>query len=118
MWVETGHMQSSTSRSSLCWHRRLLLRAGPHSPLPTDRSRGTGFNGAECVASHFKNLITNKLDDALKMQHRFAVANIPRSNGSLELMMIEIVRTLKAVLQEERRDLRQWFDLVPADNGV
>ncbi|CAN0065761.1 unnamed protein product [Sphacelaria rigidula] len=66
------------------------------------------------TASHFKNRVMRALEKALKMDRRFAVANSPWSNGTCERMMREIVRTLKAILQEERRDVREWMSLVPA----
>ena len=36
----------------------------------------------------------------------------PRSNGTCEWMMREEVRALKAILQDERRDIREWVDKV------
>ena len=42
------------------------------------------------------------------MEHRFAVTNLPLSNGTCEQMMREVMRALKAVSQEERRDTREW----------
>ena len=56
------------------------------------------------AASHFKNLVKT-LEGALRVEHRFTVANLPWSNGTCERMMREVVRALKAILQE-RRDIR------------
>lgn len=47
-----------------------------------------------------------KLEKALKVQRKFAVQAMSSSDGSVDRMM-EIVRSLEAVLQEERRDLRE-----------
>jgi len=66
------------------------------------------------TATHFKNTIMAELEQALGVERRFTVANSPWSNGTCERMMREIVRTLKAVLQERRGSVRDWVDLVPA----
>ena len=54
------------------------------------------------------------LEGALRVEHRCAMANSPWSNGTCERMMREVVRALKAILQEERRDIREWMEVVPA----
>ena len=41
------------------------------------------------------------LEVALGMERRFAVANSPWSNGTCEWIMREVVRTLKAIVQED-----------------
>ena len=64
------------------------------------------------TASHFKNRAMKTLEGALRVEHRFAVANSPWSNGTCDWMMREAVRALKAILQE-RRDVREWVDVVP-----
>ena len=66
------------------------------------------------TASHFKNHGMKTLERALRVEHRFAVANSPWSNGTCERMMREVVRALKAILQEEKRDIREWVDVVLA----
>ena len=54
------------------------------------------------------------LEGALRVEHRFAVANSPWSNGTCERMMSEVVRALQVILQEERNGIREWMDVVPA----
>ena len=66
------------------------------------------------TASYFKNRVMKALEGALRVEHRFAVANSPWSNGTCERMMREMVRALKAILQEEGRDIREWVGVVPA----
>ena len=66
------------------------------------------------IASHFKNGVMKMLEGALGVEHRFAVVNSLWSNGTCKRMMREVVRALKAILQEERRDVREWMDVVPA----
>ena len=66
------------------------------------------------TTSYFNNRVMKTLEGALRVEHsRFAVANSPWSNGTCERMMREVVRALKAILQE-RRDIREWVDVVPA----
>ena len=52
------------------------------------------------TATHFKNRVTAHLSDALKVDHRFAVAYTPWSNGTCERMVREVVRALKSILSE------------------
>ena len=65
------------------------------------------------TASHFKNRVMKTLQGAQRVEIRFAVANSHWSNGTCERMMREVVRALKAILQEERRDICEWVDVVP-----
>ena len=65
------------------------------------------------TASHFKNRTTKTLEGELRVEHRFAAVNSPWSNGTCERMMREVVRVLKAILQDERRDIREWVNVVP-----
>ena len=66
------------------------------------------------TASHFKNRLMTEMEKSLGVDRKFAVANSPWSNGTCERMMREVVKTMKAMLQEERRSTRDWVDLVPA----
>ena len=58
------------------------------------------------TASHFKNGVIKTLEGVLRAEHRFAVATSPWSNGTCERMVRAVVRALKAILQEERRDIQ------------
>ena len=66
------------------------------------------------TASHFKNRVMKTLERALRMEHRFAGAYLPYSNGACKRIMREVVRALKAILQEERSGICEWVDVVPA----
>ena len=66
------------------------------------------------TALHLKNRVMKRLEGALRVEHRFAVANSLWSNGMCKWMIHEVVHALKAILQEERRDIREWVDVVPA----
>ena len=66
------------------------------------------------TATHFKNSVIAQLTDALKVDHRFAVAYTPWSNGSCERMVREVVRALKSILSEQRKQVAEWVDVLPA----
>ena len=66
------------------------------------------------IDSHFKNRVMKTLEEGPWVEHRFVVASSPWSNGTCERMMREVVRTLKAISQEERCDTRERVDVVPA----
>ena len=48
------------------------------------------------------------LEKFLDVDRRFSVANSPWLNGTCERVMREVVRTLKAMIQEERRNTHDW----------
>ena len=66
------------------------------------------------TAAHFKNRVIAQLSDALKVDHRFAVAYTPWSNGTCERMVREVVRALKSILSEQRNQVAEWVDVLPA----
>ena len=57
---------------------------------------------------------TTQQSDALKVDHRFAVAYTPWSNGTCERMVREVVRALKSILSEQRKQVAEWVDVLPA----
>ena len=65
------------------------------------------------TATHFKNRVIAQLSDALKVDHNFAVAYTPWSNGTCERMVRE-VRALKSILSEQRKQVAEWVDVLPA----
>ena len=69
------------------------------------------------TASHFENRIMKTLEGALRVKYKCTVATSPWPNGMCEQMMREVVRALKAFLQE-RRDIREWVSVVPAVQWV
>ena len=66
------------------------------------------------IASYFKTRVMKTLEGALRVKYRFAVVNSPWSSGPSKRMISEMKRVLKATLQEERRDIRERVDVVPA----
>ena len=57
----------------------------------------------ECdTAFHFKSRVMKTLEGALRVEHRFAVANSPWSNGAYEQTLREVVRVEGSVTGEAR----------------
>ena len=61
------------------------------------------------TATHFTNRVIAQLGDALKVDNRFAVAYTPWSNGTCEGMVREVVRALKSILSEQRKQAAEWL---------
>ena len=64
-------------------------------------------------AAHFKNRLLMMLGEALGVDHHFAVANSAWTNGTVERFNREIIRTCKALLNENRKPLDHWLNLIP-----
>jgi len=58
--------------------------------------------------------VLHKVARQLGINHRFSVANSAWTNGTVERMMREILRTAKSILNERRRPLSEWIVVVPA----
>ncbi|CAM9765422.1 unnamed protein product, partial [Sphacelaria rigidula] len=54
------------------------------------------------------------LREALHVDHQFAVAYSPWSNGTCERMVKEVVRALRSTLLERREAISVWVDMLPA----
>ncbi|CAN0593496.1 unnamed protein product, partial [Laminaria digitata] len=65
------------------------------------------------TASHFKNQLLRKLADGLGVNPQFSVANSPWTNGTVESMMKEVQRILKALLVEYRCAINEWEKNLP-----
>lgn len=52
------------------------------------------------TATHFKNRALRLLAETLRVSHHFAVVNSPWTNGTVECILREIVRTFKTLLKE------------------
>ena len=66
------------------------------------------------TATHFYNAILTRLREALRVDHQFAVAYSPWSNGTCEPMVKEVVRSVRSILLEQRRVVSEWVDVLPA----
>lgn len=50
--------------------------------------------------SHFKNELIQSISESLKSSHHFTLAYCPRSNGTVEVVMRELLRASRALLSE------------------
>ena len=66
------------------------------------------------TASQTESHMMAAFERSLGVGRRFSVANSSWSNGTYERMMREVVRTLTAMIQEERWNTQGWAALVPA----
>ena len=53
------------------------------------------------TGTHFKNANLTRLREAFLVDHQFAVAYSPWSNGTCERMMKEVVHSLRSILLEQ-----------------
>ena len=86
VWLEPTESYTATSTA------KHLLRWCKMLGLPEVWVSGT--------ASHFKNRVVKTLKGTLQMELRLTLAYLTWSNGTCERMMREVVRALKAFLQE------------------
>ena len=66
------------------------------------------------TATHFKNAMLTRLREALRVDHQFAVAYSPWSNGTCEQMVKEVVRSLRSIVLGQRRAVSEWVDVLLA----
>ena len=65
-------------------------------------------------APYFKNETLKLVAAKLGASHRFSVAYSSWSNGTVERMNLEVVRTFRAVMSERGRPLSEWPDSIYA----
>ena len=63
--------------------------------------------------SHFKNDTVKRVAKGLKTPHHFTLPYTPWSNGGVERLGKEVLRTFRAVLSELRFPHSEWPDLTP-----
>eukprot|EP00737_Agarophyton_chilense_P004166 gb/GEZJ01005113.1/.p1 GENE.gb/GEZJ01005113.1/~~gb/GEZJ01005113.1/.p1 ORF type:complete len:487 (-),score=31.61 gb/GEZJ01005113.1/:1533-2993(-) len=64
-------------------------------------------------ASHFKNQLVKQISDGLKARHHFTLLYCPCSNGSVEVVWRELLRTARATLSEFQLPLTAWPSVLP-----
>jgi hypothetical protein len=62
-------------------------------------------------ATHFKNQVLERLQALTGCDHRFTVANTPFSNGTVERMVQEVVKVMRAILLDRKAQPRDWVEL-------
>ncbi|CAM9136518.1 unnamed protein product, partial [Laminaria digitata] len=65
------------------------------------------------TATHYKNQLLAKVTTLVGVDRRFAVANSPWTNGTVENVIKEVVRLLKALLVEYRSAVTRWEHFRP-----
>ena len=65
-------------------------------------------------APYFKNETPRLVAAKMGASHRFSVAYSSWSNGTVERMNLEVVRTFRAVMSERGRPLLEWSDTIYA----
>jgi hypothetical protein len=58
--------------------------------------------------THFKNKVIEALQHALGAHHHFTTARCPWANGTVEVVMREVLRCCRALLSEWRMQPREW----------
>eukprot|EP00171_Calliarthron_tuberculosum_P006432 IDg6432t1 len=76
-------------------------------------SFGTVQNWVSDRGSHFKNEFMRLLNEAMKGFHYFTLAYCPLSNGTVEVVCRELLRTLRALISELQLPQRCWPSLMP-----
>ena len=72
-----------------------------------------GFHAREYTANNFDAHALWLVVEPLGADHRFSVANTAWTNGTVERMMLKIVKTLRAVASAARIPLKEWERIVP-----
>ena len=74
--------------------------------------------GVTCVGECYRRAFQERDFDppvrSLIVEHQFAVAYSPWSNGTCERMVKEVVRSLCSNLLKQRREVSDWVDVLPA----
>ncbi len=68
--------------------------------------------------SHFANELISKLRAKVKSEHHFTLAYCPWSNGTVEVVMRELLRALRALLSEYQMPLKLWPQILPVVQSV
>lgn len=63
--------------------------------------------------THFKNQLVKLLCQKLKSRHHFTLAYCPWSNGTVEVVCRELIRTTRALLSEFQLPRSAWPDVLP-----
>lgn len=68
--------------------------------------------------THFKNETIRRLTKALKVPHHFTLPYTPWSNGAVERLGKEILRTFRAIISELQMDFNEWPDILPMIQSI
>ena len=65
------------------------------------------------AANHFKNRALRLMAEHLATDGRFSVANTAWTSGTIERIMLKIVKTFRMVASATRIPLKEWVRIVP-----
>ena len=68
--------------------------------------------------SHFKNKLMDNLNRELHAHHHFTTPYNPQSNGTVESVCREFLRTARALLSEFRLDEKKWPSILPMIQSI
>jgi len=79
---------------------------------------GTVIQWVSDRGSHFKNEVIQELRERLHCTHHFTLAYCPWSNGSVEVVCRELIRTMRALVSEFQIPFKQWPTVLPIIQAV
>jgi len=79
---------------------------------------GTVVQWVSDRGSHFKNEVVKELRERLHCSHHFTLAYCPWSNGSVEVVCRELIRTMRALSSEYQLPFKLWPVVVPVVQSV
>ena len=68
--------------------------------------------------SHFKNEVVRSLREKSNSSHHFTLAYTPWTNGTIEVVCRELLRTLRVLTSEFQLSLRSWRSVLPVVQSV
>ena len=68
--------------------------------------------------SHFKNELIKSLREQMKSGHHFTLAYCPWSNGTVEVVCRELIRTTRALLSEFQLPQSAWPQVLPVVQSI
>ena len=74
---------------------------------------GIAANWASDQGPHYKNQVVDEVRRLYGSAHHFSPAHCPWANGTVEVLMRSVLKTLKTILAELHLNVNQWRDLAP-----
>jgi len=74
---------------------------------------GIAANWASDQGPHYKNQVVDEVRRLYGSAHHFSPAHCPWANGTVEVLMRSVLKTLKTILTELHLNVNQWRALVP-----
>lgn len=68
--------------------------------------------------THFRNETVRMVTKTLRVPHHFTLPYTPWSNGAVERLGKEVIRTFRALVSEFQMDFSEWPDLLPIQSAL